>query len=108
MRAFQAVFSISLVAAGANSPAIAFEAAPAQPAPAFVDAAVASFPDGAPPPTQCSSVLDFRQPDHVASRVSRFHGAARAGGASVFQAAMYDGACRGFGDVPDSFATALP
>lgn len=41
MRAFQAVFSISLVAAGVNSPAIAFEAAPAQPAPAFVDACMA-------------------------------------------------------------------
>ncbi len=77
-------------------------------APAFVDAAIVSFPDGAPPPTQCSSVLDFRQAEHVAARVSRFHGAARAGGAGAFQAAMYDGACHGFGDVPDSFATALP
>jgi len=79
--------------------------------PAFVDAAIVSFPDGAPPPTQCSSVLDFRQPDHVAKRLSRFHRAVAKSNSAALgscQAAMYDSSCRGFADVPETFAAALP
>lgn len=54
----------------------------------FTDSAAISSPD-APPPTQCSSVIDFRQPDHVANRLGKFHGPRSK--PSRFVGAMYDG-----------------
>lgn len=79
--------------------------------PAFVDSAIVSFPDGAPPPTQCSSVLDFRQAAHVSARLGRFHGEARAPGdrsRAVFQGALYDSSCRAWAEAPESFLQPLP
>lgn len=55
---------------------------------AFMDSAATSAPD-APPPTQCSGVLDFRQADHVAKRLGKFHGTSSRRGR--FTAARYDG-----------------
>ncbi len=55
---------------------------------AFCDSAAINAPD-APPPTQCSSVLDFRQPDHLAKRLGRFHGSRSK--PSSFVAVFYDG-----------------
>ncbi len=54
----------------------------------FVDSAAISAPD-APPPTQCSSVLDFRQANHVSKRLGRFHGTSAR--RDRFAAVMYDG-----------------
>lgn len=67
----------------------------------LVDSAVAFIPDGAPPPTQTSSVIDFRQPGHVASRLGRFH-------AGSFDGAMLDGSARPWGEVPERWLEPLP
>lgn len=86
---------------------------------AFVDSAIVTFPDG-PPPTQCSSVLDFRQSEHVARRIGRFHGPSGAGAgpgagtgsdagvARLFQGVMYDGSCRPVRDVSPELVSPLP
>lgn len=70
--------------------------------PLLVDSAITFIPDNAPPPSRTSSVLDFRQDDHVANRLGRFH--AR----DAFDAAMLDGAARSFIDVPGHWEEPLP
>jgi len=55
-----------------------------------------------PPPTRTASVLDFRQGDHIAHRLGRFH--AR----GLFDAAMFDGSAHGHSSVPDSWCQRLP
>lgn len=57
-------------------------------APMAVDSAIAFIPDGAPPPTRTSSVLDFRQDAHVSQRLGRVHGA------GAFHAVLFDTAAR--------------
>lgn len=54
----------------------------------FVDSAAISAAD-APPPTQCSGVLDFRQAGHVSKRLGRLHGSRSK--PDRFSAAFYDG-----------------
>lgn len=46
--------------------------------PAFLDSAAAPPGPGQPPPTRTASVLDFRQPAHVAERIGLFHNSGRA------------------------------
>jgi len=70
--------------------------------PLLVDSAIAFIPDGAPPPTRTSSVIDFRQEDHVAERLGRFH--AR----ESFDAAMLDGSARSLVEVADKWEEPLP
>ncbi len=57
--------------------------------PLFTDSLVAFIPDGAPPPTRTSSVLDFRQQAHIEQRLGHVHG-----GGTAFDAAMFDGSVR--------------
>lgn len=69
--------------------------------PALLDSAAAPVSGTAPPPTRTASVLDLRDPAHVAQRVGRFH----AGG---FQVGMYDGSASPHRDVALEWLTALP
>lgn len=76
--------------------------------PLVVDAAVASIVGNAPPPTRTASVIDFRDPAHVASRLGRWHrGGDSARGAS-FLAVMIDASVQRFGTIPDVFIQPLP
>ncbi|MEX2217809.1 MAG: type II secretion system protein [Phycisphaerales bacterium] len=56
-----------------------------------------------PPPTRTASTLDFRNAEHVATRVGRFH--TRRG---LFDGAMFDGSAKSFIDVPPAWAKPLP
>jgi prepilin-type N-terminal cleavage/methylation domain-containing protein len=56
-----------------------------------------------PPPTRTASVLDFRDPTHVATRLGRFH--TRRG---LFQASMFDGSARAFSRVGEGWEKPLP
>lgn len=71
--------------------------------PILLDSAVAFFPSNAPPPTRTASVIDFRQADHVADRVGRFHDGGR-----CFQAAGFDASARGWRGVRDHWKDRLP
>lgn len=55
--------------------------------PLLMDAAIASFPSNAPPPTRTASVIDFRQPAHVSARLGLFHD-----GRCAFHVVFLDGA----------------
>lgn len=57
-----------------------------------------------PPPTRTASTLDFRQPQHVAERLGRFHGGRR----SLFNLTTFDGASRTSAGVPDGWRRVLP
>lgn len=57
--------------------------------PAFFDSAASPPGPGQPPPTRTASVVDFRQPAHVAQRLDRFHASRRG-----FNVAWYDGSAR--------------
>jgi prepilin-type N-terminal cleavage/methylation domain-containing protein len=65
-------------------------------------AAVRPGPD-LPPEGRCWSVIDFREPTHVAERIGRFHPAPR-----TFQAAMIDGSARVHDEIPAFWADPLP
>jgi type II secretory pathway pseudopilin PulG len=71
--------------------------------PLLVDAAVADFPSNAPPPTRSASVLDFRDPVHVAERLAVFHAGERR-----FNAALCDLSARVFSEVPAGWDRPLP
>lgn len=71
--------------------------------PLLMDSAVSYFPDGAPPPTRTSSVIDFRQASHVEKRLGRFHWGDRA-----YDAAMFDGSARSHVEVPSHWLDSLP
>lgn len=68
-----------------------------------LDAAVASFPSNAPPPTRTASVIDFRQAAHVSDRIGRWHDNRK-----KFQAVMFDGSARPHEDVPVEWLRPLP
>jgi prepilin-type N-terminal cleavage/methylation domain-containing protein len=73
--------------------------------PLIFDSAVAPIAGDAPPPARTASVLDFRQPQHVAERLGLFHGArsqAANGGHSTFNIGFADSSAR-----PDNNATNL-
>jgi len=70
--------------------------------PLLVDSAVAWLPDGAPPPTQTSSVIDFRQASHLERRLGRFHAA------ETFHAAMLDASAAPRRQIADEWRLPLP
>lgn len=70
--------------------------------PLYLDSAIAPVATGAPPPTRTTSVIDFREADHVANRIGRVH----AGGA--FNTAMFDGSVSPQREVPEHWADPLP
>lgn len=70
--------------------------------PLYLDSAIAPVATGAPPPTRTTSVIDFRDADHVANRIGRVH----AGGA--FNTAMFDGSVSSQREVPEHWADPLP
>lgn len=81
---------------------VRFDAVPrSSEVPLMVDSAAIQIADG-PPPTQTSSVLDFRQPAHVEQRLGRHHGRS-----ARVNAAHYDGSARSFSTVPDVWQTPL-
>lgn len=58
--------------------------------PMLLDSApIPSSDPNLPPPTRTASVIDFRDPSHVADRIGRVHSKGRQG--ASFQAAFYDG-----------------
>lgn len=67
----------------------------------YVDSAVAYIETGAPPPTRAASVIDFRDTDHVGSRVGRFHG-------GRFNAARFDGSVGTESAPPAAWTEPLP
>lgn len=69
----------------------------------LLDSAVAHIPGNAPPPTRTSSVIDFRQADHLLKRVGWFHDGRRA-----FDAAMADGSARAWREIPERWSDPLP
>lgn len=72
--------------------------------PVLMDSAIVAIGGVAPPSTRTTSVLDFRQPDHLTGRLGRFHG-----GLGRFQAAMFDGsAAAAAAEVPGHWAEPLP
>ena len=70
--------------------------------PLFMDSAIAPVADGAPPPTRTTSVIDFRDPDHVVSRLGRVHAN------ESFHAVMFDNSVRGHDDIPPNWTDPLP
>lgn len=70
----------------------------------MVDSAAVQLAEG-PPPTQTSSVMDFRQPAHVEQRLGRHHGSRNG---PRFNASHYDGSARSFREVPDVWLLPLP
>ncbi|MBX3352655.1 MAG: prepilin-type N-terminal cleavage/methylation domain-containing protein [Phycisphaeraceae bacterium] len=58
-----------------------------------------------PPPTRTASVIDFRDPDHVAQRIGRVHSKGRDDG--HFQVAFYDGSASRHDDVEDQWRLPL-
>lgn len=69
----------------------------------LMDSRPADFDSNQPPPTRAASVIDFRQPDHVADRLAVLHGRA-----DRFNAACFDGSARTLGAVPDGWLEPLP
>lgn len=69
----------------------------------LTDSAVTYIPDDAPPPSRTSSVIDFRQDEHVLTRLGKFHSTNKA-----FGGVLLDGAARSWTDVPDAWRDPLP
>lgn len=65
-----------------------------------VDSAATVIPPPAPPPTRTASVLDFRDPVHVANRLARPHASLRG-----FIASHFDGSARPYRNVPAFWLT---
>lgn len=58
--------------------------------PMLLDSAAIPPGPGLPPPTRTASVVDFRDPAHVETRLGRVHG--ESAGEGLFHVAFYDGA----------------
>lgn len=69
--------------------------------------AAPSAPD-LPPPTRTYSVIDFRNADHVANRLGRFHGSAKAQLNGRFGVNYYDGSARHVRQTFDPWLRPLP
>ncbi|MBL8746971.1 MAG: prepilin-type N-terminal cleavage/methylation domain-containing protein [Phycisphaerae bacterium] len=67
----------------------------------LVDSAAGAVSGDAPPPTRTASVIDFRDAEHISSRLGRWH---RGG----FNAGMFDGSSRGWEHVPEWWRSPLP
>ena len=70
--------------------------------PSLLDSAVSFIPDGAPPPSRTSSVIDFRQKSHVNARIGHWHLRGR------FQAARFDGSAGSYDEPLPHWTTPLP
>ena len=68
----------------------------------LIDSGVDSLTTGGPPPTRTASVLDFRDPRHVESRIGRVHIQ------SSFNWVSFDGAARNARTVSPLWAEPLP
>ena len=71
--------------------------------PLLVDSRPAFIAGDGPPPTRSSSVIDFRNADHVTDRLAVLHGSA-----DRFNAAHFDGSARGLAEPPAGWADPLP
>jgi prepilin-type N-terminal cleavage/methylation domain-containing protein len=72
--------------------------------PVFFDSAVPPpTTTNPPPPTRTAAMLDFRQPDHVRTRLGRFHDRN-----ARFNAATFDGSARPYAAVNDEWSDRLP
>jgi prepilin-type N-terminal cleavage/methylation domain-containing protein len=71
----------------------------------LVDSAVTNFASNPAPPDRCASVIDFRQIDHVAHRLGRWH---REGTAAAFNSVAFDGSVQRFADPPGHWSRPLP
>lgn len=71
----------------------------------LVDGAVANFASNPAPTNRCASVIDFRQPDHVAHRLGRWH---HEDGEEAFNGAMFDGSVQRYSDPPEAWLEPLP
>jgi prepilin-type N-terminal cleavage/methylation domain-containing protein len=74
--------------------------------PMLMDSAVAPVIGDAPPPTRATSVIDFREPSHVDTRLGRFH--APIAGLPSFHAAFFDGSARPRHQPEDHWLEPLP
>ncbi len=70
--------------------------------PLTLDSAIAFIPGNAPPPTRTASVIDFRQPGHIAARLGRFHPG------RAFNASMFDGSARPWSAPDPAWEDPLP
>jgi len=70
--------------------------------PLYMDSAIAFVASGAPPPTRTTSVIDFRDDDHVTNRLARVHSGQR------FQSVMFDGSVRAHPEPLDHWSDPLP
>lgn len=69
--------------------------------PLYMDSAIAFVATGAPPPTRTTSVIDFRDEDHVENRLARVHHAR-------FQSVMFDGSVQPNAEPLDHWIDPLP
>ena len=75
----------------------------------LLDSAAPAPGPGQPPATRTSSVIDFRDDDHVRLRVGRVHGASRAGVLDGgFNAARFDGSAGSYREIPTTWVKPLP
>jgi len=77
--------------------------------PLLLDSAIAFIPGDAPPPTRTSSVIDFRNESHVASRIGRWHPGGTGAGVKngKFQAVRFDGSTGGYTEPLEHWAKPL-
>lgn len=68
----------------------------------YLDSAIAPVATGAPPPTRTTSVIDFRDPDHVQNRIGHVHAG------DAFNAAMFDGSVAPHREVHPDWTEPLP
>jgi len=69
--------------------------------PLYMDSAIAFVASGAPPPTRTTSVIDFRDPDHVENRLGHVHN-------GRFNSVMFDGSVRAHSEVQEHWEDPLP
>jgi prepilin-type processing-associated H-X9-DG protein len=74
--------------------------------PLFVDSAFDADVSDPPPNSRTASMIDFRQPSHVARRLGRFH--SRHNDTGGFNAAFFDGSARAQWQVPPHWLQPLP
>jgi len=69
--------------------------------PLYMDSAIAFVASGAPPPTRTTSVIDFRDPDHVQNRLGHVHN-------GRFNSVMFDGSVQAHSEVQEHWEDPLP
>jgi len=74
----------------------------------YVDSNPAPVVGDAPPKTQSTSTIDFRNPEHVGARVGWQHGPVRRGVGSRLGAAYFDGSAGAVDEIPETWSQPLP